>query len=115
MLESKIEHPKSQVTLVKLKGRLVFSNELQQLKPELATLAGERNALLILDLSQIEYTDSSGIGTLLYLDELAREAGSTLRLAGTTRRVQELLHMTHTDRILNLDPDVATSLGHGPS
>jgi anti-sigma B factor antagonist len=115
MLESVISHPKENVTLVRLKGPLAYGNELQQLKPELATLAGAPKSVLVLDLSQVEYADSSGIGVLLYLDDLARSAGSAMRIAGATRRVQEVLHITRTDKILSMDPDVASSMSHGAS
>ena len=115
MLEAVVERPKPDVVLVHLKGRMAYSEELQKLKPELATLAGQRETVLILDLSQADYADSSGIGVLLYLDGIAKDSGSVLRIAGSTRRVQEVLHMTHTDKILKLDPDVATSLSRGAS
>jgi len=115
MLEAVVERPKPDVVLVHLKGRMAYSEELQKLKPELATLAGQRETVLILDLSQADYADSSGIGVLLYLDGIAKDSGSVLRIAGATRRVQEVLHMTHTDKILKLDLDVATSLSRGAS
>jgi anti-sigma B factor antagonist len=112
-LESEIRRPRQNVVLVELKGRLAFGDHLQQLKAQLASLAAEPKALLILDLSKVEYADSSGLGVLLYLDGVAQEAGSVLRLAGTTRRLLEIFEMTHTDKILTLDPDVASSLSHG--
>jgi anti-sigma B factor antagonist len=74
--------------------------------------AGERDLILILDLSNVEYADSSGLGVLLYLDGVAQQAGSKLRLAGVTRRILELFQMTHTDKILIIDRDVASSLSH---
>jgi len=112
MLESAIRRPLQNVVLVELKGRLVFGDDLQQLKTQLASLAAEPKVVLILDLSKVEYADSSGLGALLYLDGVAQEAGSALRLAGTTRRLLEVLQITHTDKILKLDPDVASSLSH---
>jgi anti-sigma B factor antagonist len=110
MLTSNIEKPREHVSLVRLKGRLAYGNELQTLKTELAGMLAKRGAVVILDVSAIDYTDSSGIGALLYLDGVAKEAGASMRVAGVTRRVQEVLHMTHTDKILTLDPDVSTSL-----
>jgi anti-sigma B factor antagonist len=112
VLESAIRRPQQNVVLVELKGRMVFSDDLQQLKTQLASLATEPKVVVILDLSKVEYADSSGLGVLLYLDGVAQEAGSVLRLAGTTRRLLEVLQMTHTDKILKLDPDVASSLSH---
>lgn len=112
-LESAIRRPKQNVVLVELKGRLAFGDHLQQLKAQLASLVAEPKVLLILDLSNVEYADSSGLGVLLYLDGVAQQAESVLRLAGTPRRLLEIFEMTHTDKILKLDPDVASSLSHG--
>ncbi|HET6219567.1 MAG TPA: STAS domain-containing protein [Acidobacteriaceae bacterium] len=98
--------------LVELNGRLAYGDELQGLKAQLASSAGERDLLLILDLSKVEYADSSGLGVLLYLDGVAQEAGSKLRLAGVTGRLLELFQMTHTDKVLTMDRDVAGSLSH---
>jgi anti-sigma B factor antagonist len=110
-----IRRPKKDVILGELDGRLLQGNELQTLKSELASLAGEPRIMLILDLSRVEYADSAGLGVMLYLDGLAQQAGSTLRLAGAGRRLLEVLKMTHTDKVLTLDPDVASSLKHSGS
>jgi anti-sigma B factor antagonist len=106
------QRPKQDVMLVELNGRLAYGDELQGLKGELATSAGERDLILILDLSKTEYADSSGLGVLLYLDGVARKAGSQLRLAGVTRRLLDLFQITHTDKELTIDRDVASSLSH---
>jgi anti-sigma B factor antagonist len=113
-LKSTIRRPKKDVILAELDGRLVQSDELQALKSELASLAGEPRMMLILELSRVQAADSSGLGVLLYLDGLAQQAGSRLRIAGAGRRLLEVFKMTHTDKVLTLDPDVATSLEPGP-
>jgi anti-anti-sigma factor len=113
-LKSIIRRPKKDVILAELDGRLVQSDELQALKSELASLAGEPRMMLILDLSRVQAADSSGLGVLLYLDGLAQQAGSRLRAAGAGKRLLEVFKMTHTDKVLTLDPDVASSLKHGP-
>src|SRR6202453_2776684 len=96
-LELAIQRPKKDVVLALLNGRMAFGDDLQLVKAQLASLAGERGIILILDLSKVEYVDSSGLGVLLYLDGVAHEAGSTLRLAGVTRRLLEVFQITHTD------------------
>src|ERR1700723_1343459 len=104
--------PKQDVVLVELNGRLAYGDELQGLKTQLASPAGERGLILILDLSKVENADSSGLGVLLYLDGVAQEAGSKLRLAGGTPRLLELFQMTHTDKVFTMDSDVDSSLSH---
>jgi anti-anti-sigma factor len=111
-LEWVTRRPKQDVILVELNGQLAHGGELQGLKTQLASSAGERDLILILDLSKVKYADSSGLGALLYLDGVAQEAGSKLRLAGLTERLLELFQMTHADQVLTIDRDVAGSLSH---
>jgi anti-anti-sigma factor len=110
VLGSVVQRPKKGVVLAQLKGRMTFGKDLQGVKADLAPLAAERETILILDLSNVESADSSGLGVLLYLNGIAEEAGSTLRLAGATRRLLELLKITHADKVLTLDADVSSSL-----
>jgi anti-anti-sigma factor len=108
------EDPQPNVVLFELHGRLTCGDELQQLKKALEARARDAGVVLVLDLSGVEHADSSGIGVLLYLDGSARTAGSKLRLAGATRRLLDLLRLTHTDKILTLDADVDISLSLYP-
>jgi anti-anti-sigma factor len=112
-LKSIISRPMKDVILAELDGRLVQSDELRAVKSDLASLAREPRMVLILDLSRVQVADSSGLGVLLYLDGLAQQAGSGLRLAGASKRLLEVFRITHTDKILTLDPDVTSSLQHG--
>jgi anti-sigma B factor antagonist len=109
-LESIAHHPKEGVTLVELRGRLVHGDELQSLKSQLISPLQKPGHILILNLTNIQFCDSAGLGALLYLDGAAKDAGSTLRLAGVSERLAEVLKMTHTEKFLTVDADVASSL-----
>ena len=111
-LKSIISRPMKDVILAELDGRLVQSDELQALKSDLASLAREPRMVLILDLSRVQVADSSGLGVLLYLDGLAQKTGSGLRVAGAGKRLLDVFKMTHIDKVLTLDADVASSLEH---
>ena len=56
-LESVVSRPRQNVVLMELRGRLLFGDQLQQLKAQLASLAVELKVLLVLDLSNVEYAD----------------------------------------------------------
>jgi anti-anti-sigma factor len=111
-LKSIILRPKKDVILAELDGRLVQGDELQALKSELASLAAEPGMMLILDLSRVQAADSSGLGVLLYLDGIAQKTGAGLRVAGAGKRLLDVFKMTHIDKVLTLDADVASSLEH---
>ncbi len=99
------------VVLFALNGRLILGDDLQRLKKALETRARVAGTVVVLDLSRVDFADSSGIGVLLYVNGVARNAGSKLRLAAATRRILDVLRLTHTDRVLTIDPDVDISLG----
>ena len=106
------EDPYPKVVFVTLKGRLISGDELHQLKKMLDAQVAKAGVVVVLDLSQVEHADSSGIGVLLYVNGAARAAGSELRVAGATRRIRDVLRLTHTDKVLTLDDDIDISLSH---
>ncbi|HLH08681.1 MAG TPA: STAS domain-containing protein [Terriglobales bacterium] len=54
---------------------------------------------IVLDLSQVSYMDSSGLGALVSVWASARRNGVELKLASLSERVKELLHLTSLDKL----------------
>ena len=52
------------------------------------------NKRMVLNLGEISYIDSGGLGTLVALHTTAHNAGGTIKLANLTRRVGDLLQVT---------------------
>ena len=65
-----------------------------------------RPAVNILDLSEVPYMDSKGLGMVVNHHTSCQEKGVRLVVAGATPRVQELFAMTKVDTILSLSPTV---------
>ena len=62
--------------------------------------------LTILDLSQVPYIDSAGLGTILMFYVSAEKSSHKLALAGVTDRVLSLIRMTRVDTVLSMFPSV---------
>jgi anti-anti-sigma factor len=62
--------------------------------------------LTILDLSQVPYMDSAGLGTILISHVSAEKNGRKLVLAGVSERISSLIHMTRVDSVLHVSPTV---------
>jgi anti-sigma B factor antagonist len=75
-------------------GRIVFGEESSLLRDEVKKDLAEGNKRIVLNLSEISYIDSGGLGTLVALHTSAQNAGSTIKLAGLTKRVGDLLQVT---------------------
>ncbi len=54
-----------------------------------------RAKLIVLDLTDLQYMDSSGLGAIVGLYVSARRANRDLRLVNLNKRVRELLGMTN--------------------
>jgi anti-sigma B factor antagonist len=75
-------------------GRIVFGDESSLLRDEVKKLIADGHKRIVLNLGEINYIDSGGLGTLVALHTTAHNAGGTIKLANLTRRVGDLLQVT---------------------
>ena len=72
------------VTIVGLKGRLTLGNQLVSTENKMRSLLEQGGVKCILDLSELDYTDSAGIGLLMMCAGTARGNGGQLHIAPPT-------------------------------
>lgn len=60
---------------------------------------------LVVELSGVDFMDSSGLGALVGCLKTARQAGGDLRLAAPSEQVQMVLKLSNIDKILRTYPD----------
>lgn len=73
-------------------------------------LASKGNQKVLLNLSEITYIDSSGIGELVSGFTTVRNQGGVLKLVGLTKRVQDLLQITKLYTVFDVYEDEATAV-----
>lgn len=64
---------------------------------------------IILDLSQIDFVDSSGLGALVQVAKQAQSAGGTLQIV-TNARVTQTVKLVRLEKFLSLRPTVEAAL-----
>jgi anti-sigma B factor antagonist len=79
--------------VVRLRGRLLAGMG-GQLCDKVSPLIPECKRI-VLDLGEVEYMDSMGLGTMVRLYVSARAGGCSLELTHLSKRVKELLGLTH--------------------
>jgi anti-sigma B factor antagonist len=94
----------------RLTGRMDFGTRLREVEAQISEVADHGIHKLILDLSGIEFLDSSGLGTLLLLYGNIKARGGHLRLVAPTSKVLDVLKMTHTDSILSVSPSIEAAI-----
>jgi anti-anti-sigma factor len=73
-------------------GRIV-SNTIPALQKEVHAMMAE-SEIIVLDLTDLSYMDSSGLGALVGLYVSAKRSGKQLRLINLSKRVEELLRLS---------------------
>ena len=94
------------IELLELNGRLVLGRESQRLEWQVEELVKAQKTKLILDMSQVPYVDSAGLGVLVGCNSKIKNAGGEMRLAGVEARVLQLLTLAFLDKIFTIDATV---------
>ena len=81
------------ILVVDCVGRIVFGDESGYLRDTVKQMLLE-NKRIVLNLGEISYIDSGGLGTLVALYTSATSAGASIKLANLTKRVGDLLQVT---------------------
>jgi anti-sigma B factor antagonist len=81
------------VVIVDCYGKIVMGEETAYLRHQVKDLLSESRQI-VLNLAEVNYMDSSGLGTLVGLYSSARNAGGEIKLAALTGRVKDVLQIT---------------------
>jgi anti-sigma B factor antagonist len=82
-------------------------------REELLSVVNEGAATLIVDMSTTTFCDSAGVSALVRTFRRAAASGGAMRLVVGTAAVRRVLGLTGVDRLVEVYPSVAASLG-GP-
>ena len=97
-------------TLLRLHEEKMDSSIAPSLKSELVTLHAEGARNIILDLSEVKYTDSSGLSALLVGNRIFQEEGGIFVLSCLSDHTMKLIRISQLDSVLNILPTVEESI-----
>lgn len=87
------------IAVIRGEGRLNMVSA-PALKEAVRDAIDTQRVRVVVDLSRVEFMDSSGLGALVGALKNAREAGGDLRIVAPSRQVAMVLHLSNLDRIL---------------
>lgn len=109
-LTSKVEPIADKQVVITVAGSMSAGPTLKVLDARMQNLVTNGVHTLVLDVTEVDFMDSSGLGLLMLVRSLLNKQGAMLRLCGAQGRVLALLRMTKTDTLLNLDESLEDSL-----
>ena len=97
------------ITVVVLSGKITLGRESQQIEELVKELVSEGQRKFILDISGVNYIDSTGMGIITFCCSHLTQAAGKFAVAGATGLPAKLFHMTKLDTIIRLYPSVETA------
>ena len=82
------------VDVVEIEGRIVLGEESNSFREKVKSLLAAGNKKVVLNMAQVTYIDSAGLGTLVATFHSAKTQGATLKLANLGTKFKEVLQVT---------------------
>ena len=82
------------ITVVSMDGRIVLGEESNALRERIRSMLTDKKTKIILDMGNVTYIDSAGLGTLVATYHSARQQGATMKLVNLGQKFKEVLQVT---------------------
>jgi anti-anti-sigma factor len=99
----------SGIAVVTIAGRLAMGGETERLDATVKGLLQQDQKRFVLDITTLDYVDSSGLGMLVSCLTNVKKAGGELKLAGANPRIRRILAMTGVDTMMPMFDTLAAA------
>jgi len=98
------------VSIVDATGRITLGKETGMLRDAVRNLVGEGKKKILLNLADIDYIDSTGVGELVGSFTTVRNSGGELKLLNLSQKVRDVLHVTKLYTVFDVKDDEFTAV-----
>lgn len=98
------------VTVVDVSGRITLGEACKELRDVIRGELGKGHKNLLLNLADVTYIDSSGIGELVSAFTAVSNQGGQLKLLNLTKKVHDLLQITKLYTVFDIHNDEAGAI-----
>ena len=98
------------VTVVDLGGRIVLGDGSALLRKTVCQLLDDGRTKIVINLADVKYIDSSGIGELVHAYTSAKTRGGELKLLHLNKKVRDLLQITKLYTVFDVYSDEAAAV-----
>jgi len=98
------------VNVVEVIGRITIGEGSIVLRDSVQDLVQRKQLKILLNLGEVPYIDSSGIGELVSAYSAVTKGGGQLKLSNLTKRVKDLLKISRHDMLFDIHEEEATAV-----
>lgn len=99
-----------EVSIIDFSGKITLGEGSSTLRKTVRELLDQGKRKILLNLSDVDYIDSSGIGEMVSAYTTVRNAQGELKLVYLTKRVHDLIQITRLFTVFDVQPDEAAAL-----
>ncbi len=99
------------ISVVALKGRIVLGEGSSSLRERIKNLVGNGKKKIVLNMANVTYIDSAGLGTLVAAHVSAKKEGTALLLSDLGNKFHEVLQVTRLLTIFSVYATEAEAIG----
>lgn len=93
------------ITILDISGRIVLGDETGSLRKAIRDQIAQEKTKIILNLAEVDFIDSSGVGELVSGFTAVRNAGGELKLLNLTKKVEDVLNVTKLYTVFDIKDD----------
>jgi anti-sigma B factor antagonist len=97
------------VTVLDLRGKVTLGVGIEALRAGVEGVAA-KDAKILVNLAEVPYIDSAGLGGLVRCQKIAADAGAEIKLLNPAKRVYDLLHAVKLHQFFETFHDEATAI-----
>jgi anti-sigma B factor antagonist len=98
------------VTILDLNGRITLGEGSVTLRDAVKDVLGKGSKSILLNLANVDYIDSSGLGELVSAFTTVKNQGGELKLLHLTNKVHDLLQITKLYTVFDIKDDEASAI-----
>ena len=98
------------IAVVDVSGRVILGEETKLLRETIQGLLGEGQKEILLNLGEVWFIDSAGLGELVSAFTSVRNRGGDLKLLKLTKRVRDVLQITKLYTVFDIRDDEAAAI-----
>jgi anti-sigma B factor antagonist len=104
------ERKAGDVTILDVEGKILLGEGDVQLKHKIDELVEKKQTSLVLNLANVPYMDSGGLGEIVRSFTTVKRAGGELKLLNATARISDLLTITKLYTVFDIHDDEAKAV-----
>ena len=98
------------VTVLDLNGRITLGEGSVQLREAIRDLISKGSRTILLNMGDVNYIDSSGLGELVSAYTTAKNQGASVKLLNLTKKVKDVLQLTKLYTVFDVFEDEASAI-----